>query len=225
MEERTRQNKELWERFYKEQNKFLYYPSEDLVAFFSTYLENDLSGKKVLDIGCGAGRNLLLAGKLGANIYGIDSSERAVEESQRFLGQKGFDPIIRLGDVNSIPYQDNYFDVSVLWGIFQYLSNSDQEKAKKEIERVSRNESWVVFTLRSNHDSRYGIGTEIQKDVFVQNKPGRKRIAIQYWTEDSARKFFNLRDLLIGERIKAPIGRLEIKSAHWMIAGRINKNE
>ena len=33
-----------------------------------------------------------------------------------------------------------------------------------------------------------------------------------------------LENLLIGEKIRSPIGRLETKSAHWMIAGRINKN-
>jgi SAM-dependent methyltransferase len=220
----TKKNQEIWRTFYREKNKFLYCPSEDLAAFFSTYLKNRLQNKKVLDIGCGAGRNLLLAGKLGAELYGVDSSEDAIKEAQRFLTNEGLYPNIKLGDTTNIPYSSDSFDISILWGIFHYLSRNDQEKTKKEIERVAKNNSWVIFTLRSVNDSRYGAGTKTGKDVFIQDKPGRKGITIKYWDEEGARKFFNLETLLIGERIRAPIGRLDVKSAHWMIAGRIEKN-
>ncbi len=224
MNGQTEQNKKVWNKFYREKNKFLYCPSEDLASFFSVYLKNDLKEKRILDIGCGAGRNLLLAGKLGAEVYGMDSSEDAINESQRFLRNEGLKPTLKLGEVTNIPYPENYFDLSILWGIFHYLSEEDQIKAKKEIEKVSKNNSWVIFTLRSINDSRYGKGREIRKDVFVQDKPGREQITIQYWNEENARRFFKLENLLIGEKIMAPIGRLETKSAHWMIAGRINKN-
>jgi ubiquinone/menaquinone biosynthesis C-methylase UbiE len=224
MEKMTKKNQEIWNKFYREKNKFLYCPSEDLTAFFNTYLENNLYSKKVLDIGCGAGRNLLLAGKLGAEIYGVDSSQEAIKESQRFLTQEGLNPHLEVGNVTNLSYLDNFFDVSILWGIFHYLSGSDQRKTRKEIERVSKDNSWVVFTLRSIHDSRYRIGKEVEKDTFIQDKPGRENIFIKYWNEDDARKFFNLENILIGEKIRAPIGRLGIKSAHWMIAGRIKKN-
>ncbi len=224
MKKQTKQNQEVWNKFYKKRKKFLYCPSEDLAAFFNTYLKRNLYKKKILDIGCGAGRNLLLAGKLGADVYGIDSSENAIKEAQRFLTNEGLNPNLKLGNVTNIPYSNNYFDVSILWGVFHYLSKRDQEKTKQEIKRVSKDNSWIVFTLRSINDSRYGIGTEIRKDVFVQDKPGREQITIKYWNEEGARRFFKLKNLLIGEKIRAPIGRLEVKSAHWMIAGRINKN-
>jgi len=224
MKEQTKQNQRIWNNFYNKQKRFLYCPSEDLSAFFSTYLKNDLDYKKVLDIGCGAGRNLLLVGKLGAEIYGLDSSEDAIKESQRFLTSQGLKPNLKQGEVTNIPYSNDFFDVSILWGVFHYLSEEDQIKAKREIERVAKDDSWVIFTLRSIHDSRYGNGKGIKENVFIQDKPGREQITIQYWDEEEARRFFKLENLLIGEKIRAPIGRLETKSAHWMIAGRINKN-
>ncbi|MEK6926713.1 MAG: class I SAM-dependent methyltransferase [Nanoarchaeota archaeon] len=217
-------NKQIWENFYRNNKRFLYYPSEDLVAFFSTYFKNNLGNKKVLDIGCGAGRNLLLAEKLGAETYGIDSSKEAINEARKFLTLNQSSSNIQLGKVTNIPYSDNLFDISILWGVFHYLSKADQEIAKEEIKRVMKNDAWIVFTLRSIHDSRYGVGEELNKNVFIQNKPGRKGIVIQYWDEEGARSFFNLENLLIGERIRAPIGRLEVKSSHWTIAGRIKKN-
>jgi len=217
-------NKQVWEDFYRDNKRFLYCPSEDLAAFFSTYFKNNLSDKKVLDIGCGAGRNLLLAGKLGAETYGIDSSKEAINESKRFLAQERLVSNIQLGSTINIPHPDNYFNISILWGVFHYLSKADQEIAKEEIKRVMKNDAWIVFTLRSTHDSRYGIGEELDKKVFIQNKPGRKGIIIQYWDEKEARSFFNLENLLIGEKIRAQIGRLEVKSAHWIIAGKVIKN-
>lgn len=40
---------------------------------------NDLVGKRVLDIGCGDGRNSILLAKLGASVTGIDISPRSIE--------------------------------------------------------------------------------------------------------------------------------------------------
>ena len=219
----TKINQVIWNDFYKFSKRFLYWPSEDLVAFFNNYFDNDLRKRKVLDVGCGVGRNLLLCGSLGAEIYGVDSSIEAIKESKDFLQTKDLNPYLSLGESTNLPYADNFFDIAIAWGIFHYLDNKDQEKTKKEIKRVLKGDGLFLFTLRSIHDSRYGKGEEVDQNMFKQDKPGKKGIIIQYWDEDEARSFFNLDNMLIGEGIRSPIGNLEKKSAHWMIAGRIKK--
>lgn len=43
----------------------------------------DLSGRRVLDVGCGDGANAVLLAKLGANVTGIDVSPKAIQLAQR----------------------------------------------------------------------------------------------------------------------------------------------
>ncbi len=57
--EESSDNWEIWDKFYKKSSKYIYWPSEDIFTFVGKYL-GDVRGKNVLDIGCGAGRHLLL---------------------------------------------------------------------------------------------------------------------------------------------------------------------
>ncbi len=125
----------------------------------------------------------------------------------------------------NIPHNDNSFDVVILWGIFHYLSQKDQEKTIEEIIRVSKNGAWIIFSLRSKNDSRYRVGKEVRKNTYLQDKPGKRDIVIEYWGKKEAESFFRLDNLLIGEKIIAPIGRYNVKSAHWILAGKINKSK
>jgi 2-polyprenyl-3-methyl-5-hydroxy-6-metoxy-1,4-benzoquinol methylase len=50
-------------------------------AFFDQFID-DLSGKNVIDLGCGEGRNTRLLAKRGARMTGIDLSSRMIEAAQ-----------------------------------------------------------------------------------------------------------------------------------------------
>ncbi len=220
----SKDNVGVWNKFYKKSSKYIYWPSEDIFTFTEKYL-GDISGKKVLDVGSGAGRHLLMFDYKGCKTFGIDSSEEAILTSKKFLKKFKVKSEIKLANSTNIPYEENYFDIVVLWGIFHYLSPNDQQKTMQEIYRVSKNGTWVIFSLRSKNDSRYKVGKEIRKNTYFQDKPGKKGISIEYWNKSKAESFFKLDNLMIGEKIVAPIGRYDIKSAHWILAGKVNKNK
>ncbi len=215
-------NEEVWNKFYKKSSKYIYWPSEEIFTFVEKYLGN-LNGKNVLDIGCGAGRHLLMFNEKGCNTFGIDSSKEAISTSKRFLKKWNAKPKLRLANCTGIPFKEDLFDIVVLLGVFHYLSPEDQLKTMKEVKRVSKNGAWIIYSLRSKNDSRYKIGEKTRKNTFLQDKPGKKGILIEYWNKQEAETFFKLDDLMIGEKIIAPIGRYNIKSAHWILAGKIKK--
>lgn len=73
----------------------------------------DLSGKKVLDIGCGSGHSLKWCGDNGASeLWGIDISSRQIENAARYLNENGYkaklsdSPMEEMGELPR-----NYFDV------------------------------------------------------------------------------------------------------------------
>lgn len=86
-------------------------------AFFipviTQYLKSEVAGKKILDIGCGTGDWSYLAAVCGAkSVDGFDIQEEMVQLSKQATSQ--FSTVnICVGDVMSMPYGDNCFDIAM----------------------------------------------------------------------------------------------------------------
>jgi len=76
------------------------------VAFY-TSLDHDLAGQELLDLACGNGADFMEYQRRGAVCHGIDASEHLVEEARRQFPHLE----IKLGDMRSLPYPDNRFDI------------------------------------------------------------------------------------------------------------------
>lgn len=120
----------------------------------------------ILDVGCGEGFTLcrFYKNKIGKQLLGIDSSSDSIN-----LGRKLF-PFINFkkGNVYSLPYKDNSFDLVICCEVLEHLS--DPVKALKEIIRVSKkfcllsvpNEPFfsIANFLRGKNLSRWGNDIE-----------------------------------------------------------------
>ena len=96
----------------------------------------DLPSKpRILDIGCGKGYLLYDFLKVNpeADIYGIDISEYAIENSKKEIKKN-----LRIGNANLLPWPDNYFDLVISINTFHNLYNFDLEKSLIEMERVGK---------------------------------------------------------------------------------------
>jgi ubiquinone/menaquinone biosynthesis C-methylase UbiE len=83
----------------------------------------------VLEVGGGEGELAeRIADELGAEVVGIDQSERMVELQR----EKGIDA--RTGDVQELPFADGEFDVAVAAWMLYHVP--DLERALAELERV-----------------------------------------------------------------------------------------
>lgn len=83
------------------------------------------SGLKILDVGCGAGSNLIwLASAISAHsptLHGIDVSPRAVQECQRLgIASKVLDL-----NVEPLPFPDRSLDVVICMEVVEHLYNTD----------------------------------------------------------------------------------------------------
>jgi len=83
-------------------------PTEDELHLFP-----NLSGKKVLDIGCGSGHSLKWCGNCGADeLWGLDISERQLENAGKYLGENGYIPKLFCSPMEENPgLPSGYFDV------------------------------------------------------------------------------------------------------------------
>ncbi|GJL58132.1 MAG: hypothetical protein NPIRA03_09890 [Nitrospirales bacterium] len=67
---------------------------------------NDLSGKKVLDLGCGGGRTSVILRDMGGEVIGVDISTRLIGAARRRFPDIDF----QLGDAVNLTYPDASFD-------------------------------------------------------------------------------------------------------------------
>ncbi len=71
---------------------------------------------RALDVGCGAGNNLVALQELGWDVSGVDASEVAVAQARARFGER-----VRLGDLASMHYPDRTFDTVLFSHVLEHL--------------------------------------------------------------------------------------------------------
>jgi SAM-dependent methyltransferase len=101
---------------------------DDLARFDET------RGKRVLEIGVGLGADHQRFAQAGADLSGIDLTERAVEHTSRRLALFGLRSNLAVGDAERLDFPDNSFDVVYSWGVLHH--SPDTPRAIREVHRV-----------------------------------------------------------------------------------------
>jgi len=88
------------------------YPPEELVRFMGRnfFSAPDRKAVRVLEIGCGAGANLLFLAQEGFDATGLDGSAVALEQAKSRLNARGLSVWLDQGDAMDLPYSDTGFD-------------------------------------------------------------------------------------------------------------------
>ncbi len=98
-------------------------------------------GQKVLDVGCGMAHLLyeLTQAVPGLVVAGLDISEYAIAHAKEEVR-----PFLVQGLAQELPFADNSFDLVISLTTLHNLKVFDLQKAVREIERVSRQNSYIV---------------------------------------------------------------------------------
>ncbi len=102
-------------------------------------------GHRVLEVGCGSGVFLRAAAGRGADVTGIDSSERLVALARARVPEGD----VRVGDLQELPYDDDTFDVVAGFNAFFFAA--DMVGALGEARRVTKPGGSVVIQVWGRH--------------------------------------------------------------------------
>jgi len=100
-----------------------------------------LKGARVLDVACGVGDWLALVQSRGAEISGIDISERAIDRCRQRFPHREF----HLGPAESLPFPDAAFDVVTCLGSLEHFVQP--EKALREMLRVATPDAAILLLV------------------------------------------------------------------------------
>jgi len=96
----------------------------------------DVAGKDVLDAACGTGRYAIRLAQAGARVCGVDASEAMLAVARRKRDELGLVADLGKGELTSLPFADESFDVAVCALTFCHLP--DLRPATAELARVLR---------------------------------------------------------------------------------------
>jgi SAM-dependent methyltransferase len=95
-------------------------------------------GARTLDIGCGAGSNVLYLAREGYVSHGIDLSPAAIEAAQRRAATERLRIDVRVGDALALEFPDASFDAVTDNGCFHTLGPERRRDYARELHRVLR---------------------------------------------------------------------------------------
>lgn len=127
-------------------DKFFYadfQDSWDVSLFRNTILKNLEPFHTVLDLGAGAGITALNIKRNALRICGIDIDERV-------LTNPTLDEA-KIASAESIPYEDNFFDMVICMHVFEHLS--EPEKVFREVSRVLKENG--LFLIKTPNKFHY----------------------------------------------------------------------
>jgi len=94
----------------------------------------DTRGQRVLEIGVGLGADHQQFAAAGADLSGIDLTERAVAYTTTRLAAFGLTSQLAVGDAEHLDFPDDHFDVVYSWGVLHH--SPDTPAAVREVHRV-----------------------------------------------------------------------------------------
>jgi ubiquinone/menaquinone biosynthesis C-methylase UbiE len=116
-------------------------------------------GKRILEVGCGMGAELIRFARAGADVRAIDLTERGIRLARKRLELEGFDPHrAMIGDAENIPFPSNHFELVCSWGVIHH--SPDTPKAASELVRVCK-PGGTVKAMIYNRRSLMGLQAKI----------------------------------------------------------------
>ena len=91
---------------------------------------------KVLDIGCGEGKDMVYMAKQGYDVYGFDITENGIAKTKRMAKENNVEVHAFIGDVNDFEINEK-FDIIYSTGTIQYLDDDKIDTFFKKVKDMT----------------------------------------------------------------------------------------
>jgi len=125
---------------------------------------DQFAGKRLLEVGCGMGTDLLQFARGGALCTGVDLTPRSVEVSSLHFGLYDMRADFVLGDGERLPFADSSFDVVYSNGVLHHTP--DTIGAVRELHRVLRPEGLARVMLYHRNSLYYWTEIVLHRGVL-----------------------------------------------------------
>jgi ubiquinone/menaquinone biosynthesis C-methylase UbiE len=207
-----------WNQILKEKRYSLEEPDE-LVISFAAFLKRKKKVGRVLDLGCGAGRNLIYMVKQGFESHGTDISETGLSLTKCRLKKQNLKAQIIKCHMSFLPYIDSCFDAVICLHTIYHQRFKEMQETISEIHRTLKKKGFLLVNFLSKRTYRYGKGEKVEEDTFIDQEGTEKGVLHHFTDEEEIRHLF--KDFRI---IKVELWEREIEgklSSRWILTATI----
>lgn len=168
---------------------------------------SNFCGKRLLEVGCGMGTDLLQFARARARVTGVDLTPRSVETSRHHLELYGQSGDFALSDAENLPFGDDSFDVIYSNGVLHHTP--DTARAIREVHRVLRPGGLARVMLYHRHSWNYWFEILLHRGLlrghllrgqtaedimsrYVEVNEGEGRPLVKVYSRGQARELFSM---------------------------------
>lgn len=198
--------------------------------------EEMFKGKRVLDIGCGAGgKTLYYASKGAAKVYGIDPVEHYKEEALELARDKGLEDLFEfvVGDAAQMPFKDNYFDTIIMNDAMEHVEKPREvllecNRVLKAGGRLYINFPPYYHPYGAHLSDAIGIPwvhrffsqktlIKVYKDLVKGLPDGQKRVALRIGRDQDGEEYFSYINGMTIQRFENLIKQVPLRVIYYRL--------
>ncbi|MGC1119707.1 MAG: class I SAM-dependent methyltransferase [Candidatus Methanofastidiosia archaeon] len=175
---------------------------------FLTYMAAEMMKRenlrRVLDIGCAAGRNSIFLAREGFDLVGIERETNILQLARIKASDKGVKPRFLLGDLADLPFKKSSFDAVLCMYVLMFLPAYRLSRCMQNIFRVLRDGGMAFFVFYSPEDTSSEMGEILHENtVRWDSRMGPwAGIEAHYFIEKEILHFFRRFEILSLHLIK-----------------------
>ena len=136
-----------YESQYRERRGVCGEPFPEIASFFEAY---DRQGARILDLGCGQGRDALMAARHGHSVLGVDSSKTGIRQMLEDADAEGLSVKGVVADLTKYKIEGSY-DVIILDRVLHMLEKDSRNALPKQVlQHVSPSGFVLIADMPSN---------------------------------------------------------------------------
>src|SRR5712691_4318443 len=191
-------------------------PPLPVVVDFANDLKRE-GAKRVLDLGCGAGRHSILRGKAGFQVVALDISETALKMLDGRLKTASIANVALVKhEMWELPFIDDYFDGVICTNVLHHGKLVQIKQATREVHRVMKEGASAFVVALSTADFRRGNGRKLEPNTYVFTEGEERGIIHHFFPRRELESCFKKFEIISFQERLIPIEKVGNR-AHFLM--------
>lgn len=156
--------------------------------------------KKVLDLGAGGNLPpLAIFKEQGYETYGIDISDKQIQQAKEFEDKQGISLNISKGDMKQLPFDNGSMPYIYSYNSIFHMSKKEIGEVIREIHRVLPVGGVAFVNFPTVNDWRATNGEKVGEGEYLQEEHGQKILHSYFEIDEAEKLYFEGFDVLYKE--------------------------